>query len=79
MTNLMRLRNVEKEEVDHRPPGRLWANTDYQGEPREFANRVLDDLLRQRREKMSRPHLRMNYSFPSHSSSTMLHFEISDI
>lgn len=41
-----------------------WA----EGEPRDFANRLYDALLRPRREKMARPHilLAMLFTHPSH-------------
>lgn len=38
--------------------GARWANVMGIGEPREFANRLLECLLRDRWEKMARPHMR---------------------
>lgn len=33
------------------------------GEPREFANKLLDDWLQHRSRKMNRPHMRKRHTF----------------
>ena len=38
------------------------SNARTSGEPREFANKLLDDWLQHRSRKMNRPHMRMHES-----------------